>query len=526
MNYRLIKNEIIRTVCKYHEEPSLVFNKICFKKTETLLLESAKIDNKKSIESMLIVDTAIKIYCFNNIVKIKAISNNGLYLLNKIDLKIFNKTSINIKKKKWNILEIHFPIFNYCVDEDKKLFLTSVFDALRIIQKSIENPEKSKMGVFFGGILSYDLISSFEPIPRVFNTKYKHSDFCFYLSENLLIFDHKKKKCELQTNIFTKNKEEKLNILKKIKIICNQIEKINSKNKKNKQNITNSLKKKKCEWIDSEIDSKIYKNRIKKVKQMILNGDIFQIVISRKFFLPCPHPLESYINLKKNNPSPYMFFMQDSQFILFGSSPESSLKYSSKTKKIEIHPIAGTRPRAFFSNGNIDINEDNKMELAMRINSKELAEHSMLVDLARNDLARICLPGTRFVSDLMRVDKYSHVMHLVSKVEGILRSDLDIFHAYQCCMNMGTLTGAPKIRAMQIISEEKEIRECYGGAIGYFTGEGDLDTCIVIRSAYVRNNIACVQAGAGIVLDSIPSEENEECKNKAMAVISAIKKTY
>nr|WP_031942552.1 anthranilate synthase component 1 [Buchnera aphidicola]Q9ZES2.1 RecName: Full=Anthranilate synthase component 1; Short=AS; Short=ASI [Buchnera aphidicola (Tetraneura caerulescens)]CAA09993.1 anthranilate synthase large subunit [Buchnera aphidicola] len=525
MYYRSIKSEIIQTICTYHEEPSLIFNKICRTKTETLLLESATVHGKKNIESMLIIDTAIKISCFKNIVEIEAISNNGLFLLNTIDLKILKKKSTKIKKKKSNVLEIHFPIFNYFTDEDKKLFLTSVFDALRIIKKSIKNPEKSKMGVFFGGILSYDLISSFEPIPRVFNSKYNHPDFCFYLSENLLIFDHKKKKCKLQTNIFTDNEEEKLNILKRIKIIYNQIKEINSKKKNNRINTFNDFKTKNKKWVDCKNDSKVYKNKVKKMKQMILNGEVFQIVISRKFFLPCPYPLESYIFLKKNNPSPYMFFMQDRHFVLFGASPESSLKFSSITRKIEIHPIAGTRPRAFSSIKKIDINEDNKMELAMRINSKELAEHCMLVDLARNDLSRICLPGSRVVSDLMKVVKYSHVMHLVSKVEGVLRNDLDIFHAYQCCMNMGTLTGAPKIRAMQIIAEEGEIRECYGGAIGYFTGKGDLDTCIVIRSAYVRNGIACVQAGAGIVLDSIADEENEECKNKAMAVINAINKT-
>ncbi|CAL4044155.1 Anthranilate synthase component 1 (plasmid) [Buchnera aphidicola (Tetraneura ulmi)] len=526
MNHRLTKNEIIRTTCKYHEEPSLVFDKICREKSETLLLESAAVHDKKNIESMLIINSAIKIQCFKNIVEIEAVSKNGLSLLKTIDFTVLNDKSVNIKKKKWNTLEIHFPIFDCFVDEDRKLFLISVFDALRVIKKSIDNPEKSKMGVFFGGIVSYDLISYFEPVPRVFNSKYKHPDFCFYLSEDLLIFDHKKKECKLQTNIFTDSEKEKLNILKKIKIICNQIEKIELKKKSKKINIFSNFEEEKNKWIDCETDSKIYKNRIKKMKRMILNGDVFQIVISRKFFLPCPHPLKSYIYLKKNNPSPYMFFMQDSRFTLFGCSPESSLKYSSKDRKIEIHPIAGTRPRAFLSTGGIDIDKDNKMELAMRINSKELAEHCMLVDLARNDLARISLPGTRFVSDLMRVDRYSHVMHLVSKVEGVLKNDLDVFHAYQCCMNMGTLTGAPKIRAMQIIAEEKEVRECYGGAIGYFTGEGDLDTCIVIRSAYVRDGIACVQAGAGIVLDSIPNEENEECKSKAMAVISAINKTY
>ncbi|WP_412457868.1 chorismate-binding protein [Photobacterium kishitanii] len=151
----------------------------------------------------------------------------------------------------------------------------------------------------------------------------------------------------------------------------------------------------------------------------------------------------------------------------------------------------------------------------------------MLVDLARNDIARICQAGSRHVADLLHVDRYSHVMHLVSRVVGQLRHDLDALHAYQACMNMGTLTGAPKIRAMQLIRDvEQRRRGSYGGAVGYITGHGDMDTCIVIRSAYVENGIASVQAGAGVVYDSIPQAETDETRSKAQAVINAIRSTH
>lgn len=159
----------------------------------------------------------------------------------------------------------------------------------------------------------------------------------------------------------------------------------------------------------------------------------------------------------------------------------------------------------------------------MRTDHKELSEHLMLVDLARNDLARICTPGSRYVADLTKVDRYSFVMHLVSRVVGELRHDLDVLHAYRACMNMGTLSGAPKVRAMQLIAEaEGRRRGTYGGAVGYFTAHGDLDTCIVIRSAYVEDGIATVQAGAGIVLDSVPQSEADETRSKARAVLRAI----
>ncbi len=218
-----------------------------------------------------------------------------------------------------------------------------------------------------------------------------------------------------------------------------------------------------------------------------------------------------------------MFFMQDNDFTLFGASPESSLKYDATSRQIEIYPIAGTRPRGRRADGSLDRDLDSRIELEMRTDHKELSEHLMLVDLARNDLARICTPGSRYVADLTKVDRYSYVMHLVSRVVGELRHDLDALHAYRACMNMGTLSGAPKVRAMQLIAEaEGRRRGSYGGAVGYFTAHGDLDTCIVIRSALVENGVATVQAGAGVVLDSVPQSEADETRNKARAVLRAI----
>ncbi|STY60593.1 Anthranilate synthase component 1 [Mannheimia haemolytica] len=163
------------------------------------------------------------------------------------------------------------------------------------------------------------------------------------------------------------------------------------------------------------------------------------------------------------------------------------------------------------------------MELELRLDQKELAEHLMLVDLARNDVARVSESGTRRVVDLMQIDRYSQIMHLVSRVIGTLRKDLDALHAYQACMNMGTLTGAPKIKAMQLIYQvEQQKRHSYGGAVGYLTSDGNLDTCIVIRSAFVQNGIAYVQAGCGEVLDSDPQLEADETRHKARAVLKAI----
>ena len=276
----------------------------------------------------------------------------------------------------------------------------------------------------------------------------------------------------------------------------------------------------------SNKDDETYKQDVVDLKANILSGDIFQVVPSRTFSLPCPDPLTAYAQLKISNPSPYMFYMQDADFTIFGASPESAIKYEKSSNQVEIYPIAGTRPRGKRANGEIDPDLDSRIELNLREDDKEKAEHIMLVDLARNDVAKVSRPGTRFVKDLLKVDRYSHVMHLVSRVVGQLRDDLDALHAYQACMNMGTLVGAPKVSAATLIRQvEKKRRGSYGGAVGYLNGNGDMDTCIVIRSAFVKNDRAYIQAGAGVVYDSDPQSEANETRTKAQAVINAVRRS-
>lgn len=275
--------------------------------------------------------------------------------------------------------------------------------------------------------------------------------------------------------------------------------------------------------LNVDKSDKTYCADVEKLKGNIRKGDIFQVVPSRCFSLPCPQPLVAYRELKRTNPSPYMFYMNDQDFTLFGASPESAVKFEHKSRQVEMYPIAGTRRRGLNADGSINLDLDGRLELELRQDTKETAEHMMLVDLARNDIARISEPGSRYVKDLLKVDRYSHVMHLVSRVVGTLRHDLDALHAYQACMNMGTLTGAPKIRASELIREvEQKRRGSYGGAVGYLNSDGDMDTCIVIRSAFVKNGIAYVQAGAGVVFDSKPQAEADETRGKAAAVLNAI----
>ena len=218
-----------------------------------------------------------------------------------------------------------------------------------------------------------------------------------------------------------------------------------------------------------------------------------------------------------------MFYLRGPGYELFGASPESNLKFDHATRQVELYPIAGTRPRGLNPDETVNHELDTRMELQLRTDAKEVAEHTMLVDLARNDMARVAEPRTRRVRELLQVDRYSRVMHLVSRVTATLAEDLDALDAYRACMNMGTLTGAPKLRATELLrGVEGTRRGSYGGAVGYLHGSGDFDTCIVIRSAFVADGVATVQAGAGVVRDSIPQAEADETLHKAYAVLQAL----
>jgi len=276
--------------------------------------------------------------------------------------------------------------------------------------------------------------------------------------------------------------------------------------------------------MDVYPDADSFKSDVLTIKQAIARGQIFQTVISRNFTLNCHDTVLAYQFLKKQNPSPYQFYLKLNNYTLFGASPESSLRYQHEDRSIGIMPIAGTRGRGRNVDGTINEELDARLEADLKLDEKELAEHLMLVDLARNDLARIAETGSRKVKELMTVYRYAAVMHMVSRIQATLRQDLDIFHACQSCFHMGTLTGAPKKEAMKLIRQtEKRRRGAYGGAVGYFTGSGDMDTAIVIRSALVKNKKATITAGAGIVADSTPEGELRETELKAASVIKAIR---
>jgi len=489
-----------------------------------MLLESCEIESKAELKSILVHKAALRIECQQQQVSIKSLSSNGEnalehlanYLNKNIELKGVSEKqlTINYQTTSQSLNQNH-------IDEETRLKQTNPIDCLRQINAAFKSSHP--YAVFLCGLFSFDFIATFEDLPDVEQGENNCPDYVFYLAEEIIVFDHQTYQTNIHCNIFSGIDSEKnyYDKSRKIEEISNLIAEKTIEEKKldlGSLNIQENHQSVSCNLSDQA-----YQDIVIKLKSEIIAGNIFQVVPSRTFSLECDNYLLSYQYLKQNNPSPYMFFMQDQDFVLFGASPESALKYEQKSNKVELYPIAGTRIRGIDSDGNIDHDLDKRLETELKLDQKEISEHMMLVDLARNDIARISNTNSLQIPRLLEVDRYSQVMHLVSCVQGELKSDLDCFHAYQACMNMGTLTGAPKIKATSLIrATEKKRRGSYGGAVGYINTQGDMDTCIVIRSAFCKNQIAHIQAGAGVVFDSDPKSEADETTNKAKAVINAI----
>tara|TARA_R100000027_G_scaffold59418_1_gene49737 strand:- start:3955 stop:5490 length:1536 start_codon:yes stop_codon:yes gene_type:complete len=259
-----------------------------------------------------------------------------------------------------------------------------------------------------------------------------------------------------------------------------------------------------------------FENAVTECREYIHGGDVVQVVLSQRFEKEYKHtPIDLYRTLRTINPSPYMFILETENFALVGASPEVHVRLTGS--KVEIRPIAGTRPRGKNQA------EDLRMEEDLLADPKERAEHLMLVDLARNDIGRVCTPGSVHVPDYMAIERYSHVMHIVSQVEGEISPDHNAFDLLRSTFPAGTVSGAPKVRAMQIISEkEGTARGPYSGALGYFSYDGNHDSCIAIRSAIIQGGKVIVQSGAGLVADSVPANEFDETINKARGLLKAV----
>jgi len=377
----------------------------------------------------------------------------------------------------------------------------------------IELPKQlPSMSAMLVGYFSYDIIRYIEKIPDNCKNDLKIPDVRISRPKNLVIYDNYKKKIHYIENIYSDTKIKNYldtynSILSKFSLYENY-ENIKLPERFNFEKNTNAIK--------SNTSKKKFKSLVDKAKEYIKNGDIFQVVLSQRFERKIKKsPIEIYNHLRKSNPSPFMFFFNYEDFNVLGSSPEILVRL--RKNEVTIRPIAGTRPRGRNNK------EDKKFELDLLQDKKELAEHLMLLDLGRNDVGKVTKINSVKVTEKFKVEKYSHVMHIVSNVVGQFNKKNSIFETLLSGFPAGTVSGAPKIRAMEIIDElENSKRKLYAGGIGYFTPNNEFDTCIALRTALIKNNKFYVQAGAGIVADSKPEKEYTETINKAKALMKAV----
>ncbi|MCF7874888.1 MAG: anthranilate synthase component I [Candidatus Omnitrophica bacterium] len=368
---------------------------------------------------------------------------------------------------------------------------------------------------FFGGFVGYfgyDLVRFYEPVGKELEDKISTFDSYLVLPKYLIIFDHLKKQIEILNFV---SLDKKNNLRELYKKGCGKILKLYGQMIKIKPLPELNFTKKTVRMSSNFKKAKFIKS-VEKAKKHIREGDIIQTVLSQRFRCNfSKDPFLAYRYLRILNPSPYMFYLNFGKMKLAGSSPEMLLR--AEKDELITHPIAGTRPRGR------DEAEDQRLKKSLLSDQKERAEHIMLVDLARNDLGRVAKKTTVNLPVFMNVEKFSHVMHIVSEVRAKIKKGQTLFSALKSCFPAGTVSGAPKVRAMQIINElEPDRRGVYAGSVGYFSFTNSLDTCIIIRTILFKDSSAYIQAGAGIVADSLPESEYEETINKAKAQVKAL----
>lgn len=460
------------------ETPVSAFSKIAAKKKNSFLLESVEGGKKISRYSFIGVECP-KIFKFNK---------------NRVSIIQKNKT---IKKEFKDPLEII-----------KK-------EMIRYQLVGLPNLPRFQGGLV--GYFSYDAVKYFEKINMPESDPIGAPEGIFLFTDTLVVFDHIKHKIIVISHVYLdKNSEENYkNAVRKINRIIALLQ-----TPKILPYLNPCDPKRNDVKISSNFTKKEYMKIVEEALEEIRKGEIFQVVLSQRFKTQIKvDSFNVYRALRSVNPSPYMFYFRFDDFDLAGASPEILVRVDDGN--ILLRPMAGTRKRGK------DEEEDKKLETELLNDEKEIAEHSMLVDLARNDVGRVAQIGTVKFEPLMYIEKYSHVQHIVSDITGRIDSNKDIYDVFRSCLPAGTLSGAPKIRAMEIISRlEKDKRGIYGGAVGYFDFSGNMDTCITIRTILIKNNEAYFQVGSGIVHDSVPENEYKECLKKTGGSLSALKAIY
>jgi anthranilate synthase component 1 len=487
--------------------------------TFTEFKKKAKVGNLIPVYKEIIADTETPVSAFLKLSN--GVGGKYAYLLESVEggektarYSFLGSNPSVILKSKNRTIEI---IRN---SKKEKFGISKDLDPLDVLKKEISKfklVESKDLPPFIGGAvgyISYDMVRFFEKLPDMTTEGFSIPDSVFVFTDTILIFDHIKHTIKVVSNAYVEGNTKRAykdaickieNIIAKLKTKIDDKFALNHKTNIKKINFKSNFSKKE------------YKKIVEKAKEYIKAGDIIQVVPSQRFEVPIKNEnsFNVYRALRIVNPSPYMYYLKFDGFNIIGASPELLVRVEGN--KVISRPIAGTRPRGKTPEKDVDLWNELKND------PKEIAEHVMLVDLARNDIGRVCKYGTVVVDEFMQQEKYSFVMHIVSNVSGTLLPSKDQFDVLRATFPAGTVSGAPKIRAMEIIEELESVkRRTYAGAIGYFSFSGNLDTCITIRTIIVHKDKAYIQAGGGIVADSVPDKEYQETINKAKALLKAI----
>jgi anthranilate synthase component 1 len=475
------------------------------RRADTLLFE------RSTGPSLLVDQAALRIECRRETATLHALTTGGFHLIEAVAGAMPERIVARGDAR----LVLRFP--RVCSDDpSERLRSPSPFGVLRFITGISVRSTEEPFSLACLGVVAFDHVDLLETLPEPAEDPLGFPDFVFWVAQSLIVFEPGAAPRALCTAFGSDDPEAAE------RAYYGAAQRLADLVKRCSQKSAISVHISPAEAapsFESDLSDREYAEVVARMKEHILRGDVYQVVPSRTFRASCPRPLNAYAVLRKLDPSPYHFFVAAQDHVLFGASPETSVRvYAEQGEPIvEVKPIAGTRPRGASGD------EDDRLEAEMRLDGKETAEHMMLVDLARNDVARVSAAGTRRVAKLLTVERYARVMHLVSSVTGRLRPDMDALDALQACLNVGTLTGAPKIRATELLrATELTKRGPYGGAIGWINGEGMMDTAVVIRSALVKDGTAFVRAGAGIVHDSDPDREADETRRKASALLSVL----
>ncbi|MEK3721789.1 anthranilate synthase component I [Paenibacillus sp. FSL H8-0034] len=407
---------------------------------------------------------------------------------------------------------------------EKKHTIEKPIDVLKAYLRYYKSPALPDLPRFTGGAVGffgYDLMQYYEKLPAHKVDDLQMNDIQFMFCDQVIVFDHFKQQLKIIANVHIPQQGTDADIAAAYEATIAKIEETIERLRRPLPGLTLSQQSIPTDVELGEVKSNLTKEQyianVEQAKEYIRAGDIFQVVLSQRFEIETDvSPLHVYRILRTLNPSPYMYCLKMDDEVIVGTSPELLVRV--EDEKVETRPIAGTRPRGKTSE------QDNAYEAELLADEKERAEHLMLVDLGRNDIGRVAEFGSVHCDTFMQIEKYSHVMHIVSNVSGKIAKDKDFFDAFLSCLPAGTVSGAPKLRAMEIIAEvENESRGAYAGAIGYLGFSGNLDTCITIRTIIFKNGKAYVQAGAGIVWDSVPESEYQETINKATGMLKSIR---